>query len=138
MNKRLYLGLGFGIWLVATVVFRFVGQHLVMPDNGLAIALLYVAALLLIGALAYTIYYWQQVGSAQRPSVAALLALPGMLLDAFVVLFADSILPNLVPDQNIVFGAWLLWAYGLALVTGFVPRYLWFERPERTPEPGAV
>lgn len=135
MNKSLYLGLGFAIWLVATIVFRVVGQHLIAPDSGLAITLLYAAAVILIGALAYAIYYWRRVGSDQRPAVAALLVLPGMLLDAFVVLFADSVLPNLLPDQNVVFGAWLLWAYGLALVTGFVPRYLRFERPGRASKP---
>ena len=138
MKKSLYLGLGFAIWLAATIVFRVAGQHLIAPDSGLAIALLYAAAVVLIGALAYAIYYWRRVGSEQRPAVAALLVLPGMLLDAFVVLFADSVLPNLLPDQNIVFGAWLLWAYGLALVTGFVPRYLRFERPGQASKPGAV
>lgn len=67
------------------------------------LALLLKAVLLPIGGLVYTIYQiyqWQRVGSPQRPSVVAPLVPPGMLPDAFVVLFAGSILPSLVPDQT--------------------------------------
>jgi hypothetical protein len=48
------------------------------------------------------------------------MSLPGLLIDVLVlVLFAD-IYPNMEGREGL-FGAWLLWAYGLVLISGLLP-----------------
>ena len=61
---------------------------------------------------------------ADRPAAAACIALPGMLLDTLSLSFFGSAFPNLhalSASADALFGAWLLWVYGLILLTGVLP-----------------
>ncbi|MRG28423.1 hypothetical protein GIJ05_09685 [Laceyella tengchongensis] len=51
-----------------------------------------------------------------------LIALPGMLLDIFSLIFHESVFPALVPQQITLLAAWLLWAYGIIISCGFIKK----------------
>lgn len=53
---------------------------------------------------------------------AALVVLPGLLLDAGSVLWFHTVFPNLPDSAGMPFAALLLWCYGIALLAGLWPR----------------
>jgi hypothetical protein len=119
---RIFLGVGFAVWLVATVAFRLVGQFVLDPANPLVIGALYVAVVPAMVGLALLVYRWQSVSGPIQVVAAIALVLPGMLLDAFVMAWFELIFPNMVPGAAKYFGGMLLLAYGVVLLTGFTPR----------------
>lgn len=50
------------------------------------------------------------------------MSLPGMFLDVLLLLFAETIFPQLSGEAVVNFGAILLFGYAIVLATGFVPR----------------
>ena len=122
MHHSYYLLWGFLIWLLATLAVRVAGQFLLQPDSVFMMSLLYLATIPVIAAVTYPVYRWQNLNSDRRKEAAMLFVLPGILLDAFVVLGFARAFPNVTGQADGLFGAWLLWAYGLALLTGFFPR----------------
>lgn len=70
----------------------------------------------------YPIYHRLGITAARRPHAAALMSVPGMLLDVLLIAFAETLLPNLSTGAAINFGAILLFGYAIVLLTGFIPR----------------
>jgi hypothetical protein len=50
------------------------------------------------------------------------IVLPGMLIDTIVLIVFPDVFTNLSVESDRYFGSWLLWAYGLILITGISPR----------------
>jgi hypothetical protein len=118
----LFLGLGFVIWLVATIAFRLIGQYLLDPTNiALCIGLFLATTIAMIIAVT-GVYFWQQVKVIERPKTALLIALPGMLLDVGSVLFFPTVFPNIDPNANVLFAGLMLWGYSSILVTSLLPQ----------------
>ncbi|MBD1845428.1 DUF5367 domain-containing protein [Cyanobacteria bacterium FACHB-63] len=118
----LFLGIGFLIWLVATIAFRLIGQYLLDPTN-IALSIgLFLATTLSMFIIVTGVYFWQQVKAIERPKAALLIALPGMLLDVGSVLFFPKVFPNIDPSANVLFAGLMLWGYSSILVTSFLPR----------------
>jgi hypothetical protein len=111
---------GFLLWLLATIVIRVTGQHLFDPDQPVIVALVFFGTVPLIAAVTIPIYDWRRVNLQDRPTAAILMALPGLLIDILVLLLFSRVYPNLGDTGNL-FGAWLLWAYGLVLISGLLP-----------------
>lgn len=111
---------GFVLWVIATGLFRWVGHYVVDPENPSSVVYMFVAAVPLVAFTTYPLYAWRRVAGRDRQAAAALIALPGMLLDVLAVLSFAALFPNLGDSGRYVAG-WLLWVYGLVLLTGFVP-----------------
>jgi hypothetical protein len=111
---------GFALWLVATIVVRVVGQHLFDPDQALIVVFVFLGTVPLIAAVTIPIYDWRRLNLQDRPAAAILMSLPGLLIDVVVLLIYGTVYPNL-GDTAGMFGAWLLWAYGLVLISGLLP-----------------
>ncbi|MCY4023164.1 MAG: DUF5367 family protein [Anaerolineaceae bacterium] len=71
---------------------------------------------------------WRGIQGLWRLRATLLLALPGMLLDVPVVHYLNDWLPNLAPSLAGSYGAWLLWAYALALLAALLPERLSLRR----------
>lgn len=121
-TTRLFLLLGFAVWLVATVVFRLAGQFLLDPAAPFVIVLLYVAVVPAMVGLALVFYWWRGVTGTERLQAAVALVLPGMLLDTVAVAFFGTVFPNMLPESGTYFGGMLLLAYASVLLSGFVQR----------------
>jgi hypothetical protein len=116
-----FLGIGVFIWLIATISFRLIGQFLLDPTN-LALSIgLFLATPIAVFGVVTAIYLWQQVKWLDRPKIAMLIALPGMLLDVGSILCFSTVFPNIDPSANILFAGLMLWGYSSILVTGFLP-----------------
>lgn len=121
-----FVGWGFLLWLIATLFFRIVGQLLLDPGVLALVVATFVLTVPLIAVAVYPAYAFRRLSREDRPPAAICVALPGMLLDVLGLAFFETIFPNLSAlsgSTDGVFGAWLLWAYGLILITGIFPRH---------------
>lgn len=110
------------IWLASTLVFRVAGQWLLVAHDSMRLAAAYYGAVPVIASVTLPVYYLRRLDANDRVRAAVLTALPGMLLDMVSTLVFDRLFPNLGPGAVGPFSSWLFWAYGLILVSGFVPR----------------
>jgi hypothetical protein len=115
------VGVGVAVWLVATVVFRFVGHLILSPDDPGRLALVFVVTVLTSAMIAFAVYPLLDVPPERRLTAATLLVLPGMALDAVVVTAFETVYPDMAVSTGSALGGLLLFAYAAVLVTGVVP-----------------
>ncbi|MFC7686628.1 DUF5367 domain-containing protein [Ureibacillus sp. GCM10028918] len=115
-----FLFWGFLVWLGASAIFRLTGQFFFTPDNPVLLIVSYILVVPLILVLTLPIYRWKNVNAYQQLKAAIFIALPGMLLDTIALIFFSNIFVNLEPETDRIFGSWLLWAYSLILLSGFL------------------
>ncbi|WP_458204897.1 DUF5367 family protein [Haladaptatus sp. NG-SE-30] len=120
-TTRVFLLLGFAVWLAATVAFRLAGQYLLNPSAPVVVGGLFVAVVPAMIGLALVLYRWRGVTGATRLQAAIALVLPGMLLDSLAVAWFGTVFPNMVPGAAKYFGGMLLLAYASILLSGFIP-----------------
>lgn len=113
---------GFIAWVIATLTFRFVGQYLLNPANEFVILGVFVATVPLMVLLLSALYSELNITGIKRRSAAVLVVLPGMLFDVLSMTFFETVFPNMDSAAAKYFGALLLLAYAVVLLTGFVPR----------------
>jgi hypothetical protein len=112
---------GLCVWLVVAVSARLVGHVLLSPTNPWLVAAVFGSAIPLMAIVTYPVYRWLEIPHALRGSAAALMSIPGMILDALLLVSAESVFPAMGQDAVINFGALLLFGYAIVLLTGFVP-----------------
>ncbi|SDZ39805.1 hypothetical protein SAMN05421736_111165 [Evansella caseinilytica] len=115
-----YLLWGFLVWLGATCIFRFAGHVFFAPENIMLMILAYLLVIPLILVLTLPLYKWKQLNAHEKLKAAVFIALPGMLLDVIVLIYFQTVFTNLNPDVDQYFASWLLWAYSIIIVTGFM------------------
>ena len=113
-----FFGWGFLIWLAATVVFRLFGQFALVPGGELRLAVLCLLTVPGIAALMHILYASKGLDGRDRLLAATCAMLPGMLLDVLAFAFFGVGYPNIQLAAAPYFGAFLLWAYALVLLTG--------------------
>jgi len=126
--KKFSFLLGFAVWLLATLVFRFFGQHLFFTENPGVMTGFYVLVIPLLGFIVHKVFQKYGLNRLQSIEAAVCLALPGMLLDTICIQFFAQVFPNLPVKADASFGAWLMWAYASVLVFGLL---------RKTPQPHA-
>jgi len=113
-----YLGIGFVVWLLGTMLLRLGGQFIFAPGNTLAL----VGAFLAMAAFALVIRATlARLSDVQRRAAIIALVLPGMLLDALSILGFAVVFPNLDTTMRGPIAAWLLWGYWLLLLVSLLP-----------------
>ncbi|MGJ1360526.1 DUF5367 domain-containing protein [Sphingobacterium spiritivorum] len=114
------LGIGFLIWLLATIAFRVAGQYFFITDSAVVLSILYIIVVPVLGLV--TVFTCRKFRLTGLENVAAgvLLVLPGMLIDTFVIQFFGSIFPNMPASNASTFGSWLMWAYTIVLITSII------------------
>lgn len=120
VSYRFFCFMSVLVWLIATVVMRLWGHTFFIAENNLSMGGSFLFSLLFLPSLTYGLLRWQRVHSAQRRDAVICLAIPGMLLDVVTTYFFTQVYPNVLPTADGAFGAWLLWGYALALLTGFI------------------
>jgi hypothetical protein len=106
VNYRV-LRLGFVIWLVATIVLRVAGQHIV-PTKGWAIVVTFVVSFAAMAWVARYICRRVGVRPTDWPAAAISLATPTLVLDPFSSAFFSVLFPNIRADAAGAFGGWML------------------------------
>ena len=121
MNRRLFFGIGFAIWLLATLVFRAAGHVFFLDEQPTALMALWVVTVVAMLGLPLYLFRWQGLARPQRFEAAILLVVSGMILDAFAVEAFELVFPNMSVSAAGSFGAWLLMAYASVLLAAFLP-----------------
>ena len=114
------LGIGFLIWFLATISFRFAGQLFFITDSPTILSILYLAVIPALSLISiFTFKKFKLIG-LENVLTGILLVLPGMIIDTFVIQFFENIFPNMSSDKAATFGSWLMWAYSVVLVTSVI------------------
>ncbi|WP_407489631.1 DUF5367 domain-containing protein [Elizabethkingia anophelis] len=114
------LGIGFLIWLFATIAFRVAGQYFFITDSIVVLSILYIIVVPVLGLV--TVFTCRKFRLTGLENIVAgvLLVLPGMLIDTFVIQFFGDIFPNMPASNAATFGSWLMWSYTIVLITSIV------------------
>ena len=113
-----YVGFGFAIWAIATVIFRLFGETFFISENSIVMLLIFVVTGISLYLLTTFILNIRRAQSSESLSAVIFLVLPGMLLDSVVVMSFSRFFPNLNEETAAPFTAWLLFAYAAVLITG--------------------
>ena len=122
MKRKLFFGIGFLIWLLATVSFRLAGHVFFRDEEPAILALIWLVTLIAMLGLALLIFRWQGLNRAGRFEAAVWLVISGMVLDAFVTEGFAGFFPNMPASAASSFGAWLLLAYASVLLAAIIPQ----------------
>lgn len=107
-------------WLIGTVTMRLWGHSFFIAENNLSMAGSFLFSLLCLPLLVYGLFRWKKVQPDQCRDAVICLAIPGILLDVVTTYFFALVYPNVLPSAAGAYGSWLLWGYGLVLITGFI------------------
>mgnify|MGYP006257846037 CR=1 FL=1 len=111
---------GFLVWLVATLLFRIAGQHFFIVDNTLVMIMLYIILIPALGFVATTVFNICKLDHLESIKSAAIMVLPGMLLDTVCVEFFEKLFPNMPEIYSKTFASWLMFAYAIVLIFGLL------------------
>lgn len=118
-STRFWLGYGLGIWLIGTLVIRFFGQWLFLPESLIAIAVLFLVSIPAMFALINLGYRLDKTEASDSLVSAAYILIPGLILDGLLYALPGVLFPNLSLSQAGLVATWLLWSYGWAMVAAF-------------------
>lgn len=116
------LGWGLLVWAAVAVSIRLVGNVLLDPSRPTVVFGFFVAVVPLMALVTYPVYWRLGIARSARPAAAALMSLPGLFLDVFLIGFASVAFPAMDHVAVVHFAAILLFGYGIVLATGFFPR----------------
>lgn len=122
------LGYGLLIWFEATLIIRWAGDLIFVPGNTPWTVGTFVVTVALAYAIGWFFFYAFQTPPAQRAAAAILICAVGLIADGFTTIFIDTVFPQMTPEQDRLFTAWIAWAYGIGLISG-----LWPARLPRVP-----
>lgn len=114
------LAVGFLIWFLATLAFRFAGQFFFITDSVAILTILYLAVIPALILLSTLTFKKLKVSGLDSVVGGVLMVLPGMFIDTFIIQFFEKIFPNMPPSRAAAFGSWLMWAYSIVLLTSIV------------------
>ena len=114
------LGIGFIIWLLATIAFRVAGQYFFITDSPVVLSILYIVVVPVLGLVTVLTCRKFRLTGLENVVAGVLLVLPGMLIDTFVIQFFGAVFPNMPASNAATFGSWLMWAYTIVLVTSII------------------
>ena len=111
---------GFLVWLSATILFRLAGQYFFIVDNALIMAVLYLILIPALGILSTSVFNKFKLGNLESIKSAAIMVLPGMILDTVCIQFFENLFPNMPEIYSKTFASWLMFAYAIVLIFGLL------------------
>jgi zinc transporter ZupT len=127
ISRRLALwaiAYGLLIWFEATVIVRFMGNYLLVPGNTVLTVAVFALTVPLVVAIGWFFFAAFQTRPFERAASAILICASGLIADAFVFVWIQNVFPVMSATQERMFASWLLWAYGIGLLSGVWPRKL--------------
>jgi hypothetical protein len=111
-----FLLYGFVLWAAGTAALRVAGHDILKPDNPASIAILFAVSFPLMALVARRLCARKRLAPQEWPRAAILLCAPSLLLDPFSSAFFARAFPNLPAQAAGLFGGWILWCCGGALL----------------------
>jgi hypothetical protein len=120
---------GFVLWLVVTLSFRFVGQEVFRVGFG-GVSWLFMTLPLAMFALTYVLMKVLKVDPSDRAEAASLFAVPGLLIGIYEINSFSAVFDNLDPSLGKEFAALMFACYAAVIIAGIVSsRLQQFEKP---------
>jgi hypothetical protein len=110
-------GIGLVLWALGTALFRYAGHFFFTPDPDI-LTLVFALTVAVMVAITFLVLLFLGEDPSDRAEAAIALAMPGMLLDVWVVNHFDQVFPNLDPMLGQNFGALMLLGYAAMIITG--------------------
>lgn len=111
------MGLGFLLWLLTAVLFRFAGQMFFLPDETPRL-IAFLSAPITGVIAAFVCLKLLREARGDEGEAAIGVALPGMFLNGFIAHEFPRAFPNIDPTLDATFGAWALLFGASILFTG--------------------
>lgn len=111
---------GFLVWLSATVLFRVAGHYFFIVDNTLLMVVLYAILIPALGFISTAVFNKFKLNNLESVKSAAIMVLPGMLLDTLCIQFFEKLFPNMPEIYSKTFASWLMFAYAIVLIFGLL------------------
>ena len=118
------IGYGLLIWFEATVMVRWFGDYLFVPRQTALTIAVFAAAVPLVFAIGWFFFASFKTSPLERAASAIIIVAAGLIADAFVFVWIENVFPVMGTTQARMFASWLLWAYGIGLLSGVWPRRL--------------
>ena len=83
---------------------------------------LYVGMVPVLYFLIMAVFKLYKPDTVEKLKGVILLALPGMMLDTFCIIFHKRVFPSFSMEQVIVLCSWILWVYASVLLIGFLSK----------------
>jgi zinc transporter ZupT len=115
---------GLLIWFEATLTIRFLGNYVLVPGNTLLTVAVFALTVPLVVAIGWFFFAAFQTRPLEGAISAILICASGLIADAFVFVWIENVFPVMSETQGRMFASWLLWAYGIGLLSGVWPRRL--------------
>jgi zinc transporter ZupT len=115
---------GLLIWFEATVIVRWVGNYVFVPGNTFWAVVVFTLTAPLVFAIGWFFFAAFKTKPLERAIVTILICAAGLVADAFVFVWIENVFPVMSATQERMFASWLLWAYGLGLLSGVWPAKL--------------
>jgi len=109
---------GFVLWLLVTVAFRFAGQMVFTPGNG--IMTLFLVLPVVIFALTFLLLKLTGVDPSDRAEAASIFAVPGLLIGIYEINSFQAVFPNLDQSLGSSFAALMFACYAAMIIAGIV------------------
>jgi hypothetical protein len=113
------MGLGFLLWLAVAAVFRFAGWYFFLSDATLMLVT-FIAAPVVAFIATFVLLKLLKEARGDEGEAAIGLALPGLLLNAFLCYQFNTAFPAIDPALASTFGAWALLFGASILFMGLV------------------
>ncbi|WP_126972652.1 DUF5367 domain-containing protein [Gynurincola endophyticus] len=111
---------GFLVWLSATVLFRVAGQYFFIVGNPSVMVGLYIILIPALGFISTSVFNKFNLTHLESIKSAAIMVLPGMLLDTLCIQFFEKLFPNMPESYSKSFASWLMFAYSVVLISGLL------------------
>ncbi|WP_185097508.1 DUF5367 family protein [Chryseobacterium indologenes] len=82
--------------------------------------ILYILLIPALGFIATSVFKRFKLNNLESVKSAAIMVLPGMLLDTLCIQFFDKLFPNMPETYSKTFASWLMFAYAVVLIFGLI------------------
>jgi hypothetical protein len=111
--------IGFVLWLIVTLAFRFVGQDVFVAGTS-GIPWLFMTLPLIIFALTFGLLKLAGVDPSDRGEAASIFAVPGLLVGIYEINSFSAVFPNLDQRLGSTFAALMFACYAAMIISGLV------------------
>ena len=120
------VGYGLLIWFEATIMIRWLGEWIFLPQSTPFTVALFAATVLVVYSVGWCFFYMFRTPHVERAASAVLICAAGLIANAAVIGWNAQVFPSFSPEQHRLFASWVVWAYGTGLISGIWPRQMPF------------
>ena len=111
---------GFVLWFVITIAFRFVGQDIFTTGPTGGISWLFMTLPFIMFALTFILLKLFRVNPSDRAEAASIFAVPGLLIGIYEINSFQFVFPNLDAGLSMSFAALMFACYAAVIISGIV------------------